>query len=223
MPDINLLTPNEWRTLREIRLSALSESPDAFLSTYEEESEYDELKWRTEFARGDWYVGMVKLESDDKPVSIAGITREPGTPAHQRFLEYVWVAPESRRQGVAFDMINEVLGRLKQSGVQTVFLWVIDGNDSAMRMYKRVGFFSCNRRQKLEEFPGRSWELMQVHLGMALRLLAAEQGFGDCQVTRVRDLDVAFAALDDVDRNIGEVTEDHAAVVGGYEGRVFGG
>ena len=70
-------------------------------------------------------------------------------------------------------MINEVLDRLKRSGVRTVFLWVLDGNGSAMRLYKRLGFVSCNRRQPLEGFPGRSEELMQRHLGLALRLPAA--------------------------------------------------
>jgi ribosomal protein S18 acetylase RimI-like enzyme len=165
MPDINLLTPDEWRTLREVRLSALSESPHAFLSTYEEESKYDESKWQTEFVRGDWYVGMIRVGSADKPVSIAGITRESGTPAHQRFLQYVWVAPEFRRQGVAFNMISEVLDRLKLSGVRTVLLGVLDENGSAMRLYLRLGFVSCNHRQPLEDFPGHSEELMQLHLG----------------------------------------------------------
>jgi ribosomal protein S18 acetylase RimI-like enzyme len=165
MPDINLLTADEWRTLREVRLSALSESPYAFLSTYAAESKYDESKWRTEFALGDWYVGMVRMGSADKPVSIAGITRGFGTPAHQRFLQYVWVAPEFRRQGVAFNMINEVLDRLKLSGVRTVLLGVLDGNGRAIRLYSRLGFVSCNRRQPLEDFPGRSEELMRLHLG----------------------------------------------------------
>jgi ribosomal protein S18 acetylase RimI-like enzyme len=165
MPDINLLAPDEWRTLREVRLSALSESPHAFLSTYEAESAYNESKWRTEFARGDWYVGMVRAGSADKPVSIAGITRESDTPAHQRFLQYVWVAPEFRRQGVAFNMINEVLDRLKVSGVRTVLLGVLDGNGRAMRLYSRLGFVSCNHREPLKDFPGRSEELMRLHLG----------------------------------------------------------
>lgn len=164
MPDTYRLTPGEWRTLREIRLSALRESPHAFLSTYKKESEYNELKWRTEFVRGDWYVGIVRVESADKLVSIAGITRESGTPAHQRFLEYVWVAPEFRRQRVAFNMIKEVLGHLKLSGVRIVFLWVLDGNGGAMRLYKRLGFVSCNHRQPLKELPGRSEELMRFRL-----------------------------------------------------------
>lgn len=165
MPDINLLTSDEWRTLREVRLSALSESPHAFLSTYEAESKYNEPRWRTEFERGDWYVGMVRAGSAAKPVSIAGITRESGTPAHQRFLQYVWVAPEFRRRGVAFNMINEVLDRLKLSGVRTVILGVLDGNSSAMRLYSRLGFVGCNHRQPLEDFPGRSEEIMHLHLG----------------------------------------------------------
>jgi ribosomal protein S18 acetylase RimI-like enzyme len=165
VPDINLLTSDEWRTLREVRLSALSESPYAFLSTYEAESNYDESRWRTEFARGDWYVGMVRMGSNDKPVSIAGIIRESDTPAHQRFLQSVWVAPEFRRQGVAFNMINEVLDRLKLSGVRTVLLGVLDGNGRATRLYSRLGFVSCNHRQPLEGFPGRSEQLMRLHLG----------------------------------------------------------
>ena len=166
MPHISLLKPDDWPTLRMLRLSALRESPHAFLSTYEEESKYDDSKWRTEFARGDWYVGMVRVESADKPVSIAGITRESGTPAHQCFLQYVWVAPEFRRQGIAFSMINEVLDRLKLSGVRTVSLGVLDGNRSAMRLYLRLGFVRSNHRQPLEEYPGRSEELMQLDLAL---------------------------------------------------------
>jgi ribosomal protein S18 acetylase RimI-like enzyme len=38
--------------------------------------------------------------------------------------------PEFRRQGVAFNMINEVLNRLKLSGVRTVLLGVLDEKTS---------------------------------------------------------------------------------------------
>jgi ribosomal protein S18 acetylase RimI-like enzyme len=165
MLDVKVLTPNDWDALREIRLTALSESPGMFLSVYEQEAGYDESKWQGEFTRGDWYVGVVTPESPDKPVSVLGITREPDTPAHHRFLEYVWVAPGFRRRGVAFTMIKEVLEQLHSAGVRTVFLWVLDGNDSATRVYKRIGFVSCNYSQPLEARPGRTEELMQISLG----------------------------------------------------------
>src|ERR1700722_6174603 len=87
MLDVKVLTPNDWRVLREIRLTALSESPEMFLSIYEQEAGYDESKWQSEFTRGDWYVGMAAPESPDKPVSVLGITREPDSPDHHCFLE----------------------------------------------------------------------------------------------------------------------------------------
>jgi len=168
MLQIKVLTPDDWDVLRTIRLTALDESPDMFLSTYTQEEEYDSSRWRGEFRRGDWYVatidGTADSASPDEPVGVLGITREPSTPAGQCFLEYLWVAPELRRLGVAFTMVRLVLDQLKPAGVRTVFLWVLDGNDSAMRLYKRLGFVSGNVINPLEARPGRSEELMQLHL-----------------------------------------------------------
>jgi hypothetical protein len=62
-------------------------------------------------------------------------------------------------------MTNLVLDRLKRSGIRTVFLWILDGNESAMRLFRRLGFISCNHHQPLEERPGRSEELMKLNLG----------------------------------------------------------
>jgi ribosomal protein S18 acetylase RimI-like enzyme len=160
-----MLAPDEWHILHEIRLSALRESPRAFLSRHQDEEAYDEASWRAEFVRGDWYVGIAEGQPADDPISLVGITHESRAPVHDRFLEYLWVAPEFRGRGVAFDMINRVLDRLKRSGVRTVFLWVLDGNDGAKRLYKRLGFISCNHRQPLKAQPGRSEELMKLDLG----------------------------------------------------------
>jgi ribosomal protein S18 acetylase RimI-like enzyme len=162
---IRLLTPRDWHVLRKTRLTALRESPGTFLSEYKSEKTFNNGKWRTEFDRGDWYVGVTETDPDDKPVGMLGITREPATPDYECFLEYLWVAPEHRCRGIASEMINQVLGHLKRSGIRTVFLWVLDGNDGAMRLYKRLGFVSCNVRQPLAGRPGRSEELMRLNLG----------------------------------------------------------
>jgi ribosomal protein S18 acetylase RimI-like enzyme len=161
MPDIKLLVPDEWPLLRDIRLAALGDSPHAFLSSHQVESAFDELRWRAEFERGEWTVSI----HGDQPTGIVGCTREPGKPAYECYLEYIWVAPEWRNQGVAHNMLTVVLGRLRESGVRTAYLWVLDGNDAAVRLYKRVGFISSDQRQPLAERPGRSEELMQFNLG----------------------------------------------------------
>ena len=163
MPDIKLLVQDEWLTLRDIRLFALRESPEAFLSTYGRERTYGDARWQEEFGRGDWWVGYQGAEA----VSLLGVTREPHTPAHECYLEYLWVAPRHRRSGIALSMLNAILGHLRSAGVRTVFLWVLDGNEAARSLYKRLGFVSSNHRQPLPGRPGRSEERMQLELGDA--------------------------------------------------------
>lgn len=160
MPDIKSLSSDEWLKLRDIRLTALRDSPDSFLATYALEEAFTEDKWRAEFIRGSWNVGY----ADGQPVTLVGITREPDTPIDQCYLEYVWVAPPLRGHGVAVAMLNKVLTQLKDSGVRTVFLWVLDGNDAAMRLYERVGFTRNNHLQPLAARPGRSEERLRLEL-----------------------------------------------------------
>ncbi len=161
MPDITLLARHEWLRLRDVRLSALRESPHAFLSTYEQEMAFSEDRWRAELARGDWNVGV----REGKLVSLLGVTREPGAPADECFLEYLWVSPECRRCGVASRMLAVVLGRLRSAGMRTAFLWVLDGNDAALKFYERAGFVSTHHRQPLAARPGLSEERMRLDLG----------------------------------------------------------
>jgi ribosomal protein S18 acetylase RimI-like enzyme len=83
----------------------------------------------------------------------------------QCYLEYMWVAPKCRRSGLALRMLAVVLDRLRARGVRTVYLWVLDGNEPAARLYKSAGFVSTSLRQPLPADPGRSEE--QMHLSLA--------------------------------------------------------
>ena len=61
-------------------------------------------------------------------------------------------------------MIMVTLDRLPSDGVRTVFLWVLDGNDAALRVYERAGFVRTNHSESLEDLPGRTEELLQLDL-----------------------------------------------------------
>jgi ribosomal protein S18 acetylase RimI-like enzyme len=160
MPDIELLAPDKWFWLRDIRLAALQDSPLAFLSTYDQEKDYHEVQWRAEFSRGDWYVSV----RDGRPVSLLGATSEPDTPADERYVEYLWVSPLCRRSGIARSILTTVIDRLQDSGVRTVYLWVLDGNEVALQLYEKVGFVSTNHRLSLPEHPARGEERMRLDL-----------------------------------------------------------
>jgi ribosomal protein S18 acetylase RimI-like enzyme len=152
------LRPDDWLTLREIRLTALQESPDLFLSSHEAEESYSEEKWRAEFDRGCWNLYLV----DGKVAGLVGVTQDPESPADTRYLEYVWVKPGSRRQGVARRMLKIVLDRLRIAGIRTAFLWVMDGNDVALHVYKQLGFIRTDYVQPAR--PGRTEERLRMDL-----------------------------------------------------------
>jgi len=141
-----------------MRLCALRESPAMFLASYERECGYDEAKWRAELKRGEWVIGTL----DDNPVSLVGITYEESE--KRRYIEYMWVAPRFRRSGIATRMLDFVLDRLYKSGVQEIYLWVLDGNEPAAHLYKRMGFVSTNVVNWLDEKPGRREEQLALDL-----------------------------------------------------------
>jgi len=138
----------------------LHDSPDSFLATEAQESGYNEQRWRTELARGHWHVGFV----DGVEVSLLGATREPGRPAHERFLEYLWVSPAWRRSGLGFQFFSQILDRLQSSGVRTVFLWVLDGNDVATSLYLKAGFEPVGTPVQLTARPDSSEQLFRLDL-----------------------------------------------------------
>jgi RimJ/RimL family protein N-acetyltransferase len=162
-----MMDEREWVTLREVRLAALRESPDAFLSSHSEESAFEEQKWRAEFVRGEWTIEI----RNDEPIALVGVTREQGTPPDECYLEYMWVSPGFRRRGVATDLIKTVLRHLLNRGFVTIWLWVLEGNEPARRLYEKCGFTSTGLTQRPPRGLSRSEELMRLifrqrsHLG----------------------------------------------------------
>jgi GNAT superfamily N-acetyltransferase len=160
VPDIKLLVPEQWPALRDIRLTALSDSPDSFLSTVERETSFQEEQWRAEFIRGEWSIGG----RNEEGVSLLGATREADTSLEHCYLEFMWVAPRYRRSGFALQALRVVLARLRTSGVRTVLVWLLNGNKPADELFKSVGFESANVSQPLPDAPGRAEELMRLRL-----------------------------------------------------------
>jgi ribosomal protein S18 acetylase RimI-like enzyme len=167
---IEVLIEADWPRLRDIRLTALKADPSMFLSRHETEARFDERKWRQEFSRGEWNVMVAHEPGEGNPdknaqdVGLVGVTRESGMPSQECYLEYLWVARGFRRSGVASLLLRTVLERLRDSRVRTVWLWILDGNNGAMRLYRRFGFESTQLRQPLARDPARAEERMWLRL-----------------------------------------------------------
>jgi ribosomal protein S18 acetylase RimI-like enzyme len=160
MPEIARLNEDQWSVLRDMRLRALRESPQMFLSTADLQQDWEQPEWEEEFKRGVWYFGRVSGQD----IGLIGVTREPNALPSECYMEYMWISPECRRKGMGGHMLTELLDILRESGMRTVRLWVLDGNDTAVRLYERLGFKSTGEVEPILTRPGRTEARMLLNL-----------------------------------------------------------
>jgi RimJ/RimL family protein N-acetyltransferase len=137
---IERITPAQWKLLRELRLAALVDSPDAFGQSYEDALRQPESDWRQTAeaaSRGDrraWFIGR------DEAGQAVGIVQARRRPPDDCLLFSMWVAPAARRSGAGRALVQAVDDWGRTWGATRVVLWVIAGNEPAMRFYDRIGF-----------------------------------------------------------------------------------
>lgn len=139
---------SEWRELRDLRLEALRDAPDAFWTRHEEALEQSEEEWRAWTTmpchvavdeRGR-FVGMVAALPDrDDPASVDLIA--------------MFVTPAARGRGVAAALVGAQLGWARAEGFRRVGLMVNVENVTARRLYERLGFRDTGRRAPLRAGP----------------------------------------------------------------------
>jgi ribosomal protein S18 acetylase RimI-like enzyme len=133
------------------------------LSNYDKELAYDETYWREEFSRGEWII----VTAGESTHGLLGVTRASDIGPDERYLEYLWTSPKRRRAELATNLIRAALEQLTADGTSAVWLWILDGNEAAWKLYKKCGFVSTGERQPLQADPLRSEERMRLWLNHA--------------------------------------------------------
>jgi GNAT superfamily N-acetyltransferase len=142
---VRRLCPDDWDEFRSIRLRSLAEAPDAFSSTFEEAARLDEAEWRRRLGARAQFVALYGSEA----VGTAGGIEEGG----RAELISMWVDPLARRSGVGSGLLSAVAEWARSQGHLTLWLWVVEGNSSAERLYARLGFTPTGKRQAVD--PGQ--------------------------------------------------------------------
>ena len=107
---------------------------------------------------------MVCTSDEGATQALLGATHSSDIPRSDRYLSYLWVAPAARGQGIGTKLVTEMLTHLRDRDVPRVWLWVVDGNDAAHRLYRKLGFQSTGVRKRLERDPFRSEERLLLEL-----------------------------------------------------------
>lgn len=155
---VRATTMNDWQALREIRLQALQDAPDAFASTYAREVAFAEDEWHRRATRDGSFIAFLPEVS---PAGLGG-----GYLAAPDTVELIamFVRPQARGRGVGEAVIEAVAGWAIQKGATAVHLWVTETNKRARLLYERCGFTATDERQPLPSDPAL------IEIGM-LRLL----------------------------------------------------
>ena len=140
--DVRLLTPGDWHVLRTIRLRALAESPHAFTAHYRREWQCNERQWRRRFDAAHWIVAV----DGDEVVGVAGLV---DCHPEEQHIESIWVAPAHRHRGVFRMLLNRLIEIARRAGLTELWLWVLEDNVCALRVYERLGFEWTGERQPI--------------------------------------------------------------------------
>jgi GNAT superfamily N-acetyltransferase len=130
------------RILREVRLQALSDEPDAFGSTYEREVARTTADWQGWMSPG---VAFILYEPAGARGMVSGLRDEADLEVVH--LMAMWVHPKIRGSGGADELVEAVIAWAQSEGAKRVRLKVIQGNDRARRFYERMGFRATGREE----------------------------------------------------------------------------
>ena len=140
---LRLLTPADAVPYRDLRLRMLREHPDAFTSSFDEDSRKP-LSWVEErLAPGASPTRFVVGAFDDEGrlVGSAGVGGEArAKQRHKALLFGMFTAPEARGRGVGRALLADVLQRCRAAPeLEQLVLTVTEGNP-AERLYASAGF-----------------------------------------------------------------------------------
>ena len=154
MTTVRRITIDDAQLLREVRLRALSDTPLAFGSTHAREFCFDDSEWQRRATRA--------ATSDDGAMFLAidnlsccgliGCFAEEDVPG-QACIVSMWVAPEYRRRGIGAKLMLTAETWARKQGFRELCLDVTEGNQAAITLYQRCGFWLTGEFDRYPNHP----------------------------------------------------------------------
>lgn len=154
---------DEWAAVRDLRLRALADSPEAFWQTLADAEARPQSDWIERVARwaeaptqamlvaepaaGGPLVGMAGIEPYDNEVEVDPATGEPVEPVARLVTDVwgVWADPATRGTGVGAALLEACVAWSRERGAVEVVLWVLDSKADTIAWYGRRGFAPSGR------------------------------------------------------------------------------
>jgi ribosomal protein S18 acetylase RimI-like enzyme len=144
--------PGDWQVLRDAVLECLTVSANAFLIDLRQVVHQTPEFWQSKLGSAQWAV----VRRGEEILGIAAAkapaeTDDYALPGKACFIESVWIDPELRQQGVGERLVTYLIDQQRQVGITDFYLWVVNGNDPAIRLYERMQFKQTPRESQWPE------------------------------------------------------------------------
>ena len=150
---------------KDVRLRALSADPSAFGSTYAEESRLTDAQWVDLAVQRTSDGSTVRLAFvDGVACGIVGAFLEESDRTRARLVS-MWVAKEARGRGIGKALVDAAIAWAVESGARTMVLTVVSNNETAARLYERLGFVKTGHTEPYPNDPALFEYEMERHLG----------------------------------------------------------
>jgi GNAT superfamily N-acetyltransferase len=137
MVTLERLSPHFAMQLKQVRLTALRDTPSAFSSTY-----------AREYRRSVFYIAM----DEGAPCGMIAGKFDEIAPRRAWVLS-MWVAPAHRRSGLAARLMDEVERWARSVAICELYLHVTSNNSTAQTFYEKCGFTRTGITQPYENDP----------------------------------------------------------------------
>lgn len=151
---------DDWAKLREIRLEALRESPEAFGSTYDVAARLTNHQWRSMVERSDYF--LAERDGEVLGMVSGGLNdRYPGT----RWLYGMYVTPAARGTRAATALVEAVIDWARGEGATELYLHVTSIAARARAFYQRMGFVATGETFSMDRDPSLVMMTMKKAIG----------------------------------------------------------
>lgn len=136
MIEIEIAQPKDWEFFRDLRLQALTESPEAFSSTFERENSFTKDEWISRMTNGSSFIAT----EEGVGVGIVGVMQFEETKSQEYKIVSMWVSPDFRGTDLASALVSDAKKWAIRNGGSSIYLHVESNNLAAINFYKKVGF-----------------------------------------------------------------------------------
>lgn len=155
---VRTLGVDDWEEFRTARLTALHDSPEAFVASHDEEEREPEDFWRARMTRS----RRLLAERDGKTVGVVSVGSTDDD--HVAELFGLWVTPEQRSRGVATALVKAGARAAAEDGNRLLRYWVGTENARAVGFASGYGFRPTSDRRPMRVDDGESEEEIAMEL-----------------------------------------------------------